>query len=249
MLKPITQETANRFAGLIIGQSGIGKTSLLRTIMGQTFDVARNGWIQEENPIGRVCVLSAESGLLCVRDLVQAGYVEGFEIGSLSDFREALQVLSHPDSQAKYQWIFIDSLTEIASRCVEAMKAKYPDKKDSFPMWGEYTDTMTAMIKAFRDMTAYNIVFLSLDSVEKDELNRRFVGPDIAGNGLKQRLPSYFDEVIYLALFRDEQGRPYRAFVCHPTEKFPAKDRSGRLEPIEKPCLRNIFKKIISGGN
>lgn len=249
MLKPITTEVSNRFAALVIGQAGIGKTSLLRTIMGQGFDINTGSWVQEENPIGRVCILSAESGLLCIRDLVQGGYVEGFEIGNLQDFKEALQVLAHPDNQQKYQWVFIDSLTEIASRCVEAMKAKYPDASKSFQLWGEYTDTMTALIKAFRDMSAYNVVFSCLDAVDKDELNRRFIGPDISGTGLKQRLPSYFDEVLFYTQFSDDQGRPYRAFVCHPTDKHQAKDRSGKLNQIEKPCLRNIYQKIIGGTN
>lgn len=247
MLKPITTESGNRIAALVIGQAGIGKTSLLRSLMGQEFDVAKNSWAQTGNPIGRVCVLAAEPGLLCVRDLVQAGYVEGFEVGSLADFKEALSVLSLPENQQKYQWIFIDSLTEIASRCAEAMKTKYPDKKDSFPMWGEYTDTMTALIKAFRDMAAYNVVFSCLDDIDKDELNRRFVGPDIAGNGLKQRLPSYFDEVLYLTQITNEQGVPYRVFFCQPSDKYKAKDRSGKLGQIEKPCLQNIFQKIIGG--
>ncbi len=247
MLRPITTESGNRFAGLIIGQAGIGKTSLLRTIMGQDFNPQTGTWTQVENPIGRVCVLSAESGLLCVRDLIQSGHIEGFEIGSLQELKEALQTLSHPDSQKKYQWVFIDSLTEIASRCVEVMKAKYPDRKDSFPMWGEYADTMTALIKALRDMSAYNVVFSCLDAIDKDEINRRFVGPDIAGNGLKQRLPSYFDEVLYYTTITTEQGLPYRVFICQPTDKFQAKDRSGKLSQIEKPCLRNIYSKIIGG--
>lgn len=247
MLRPITVDVGSRFAALIIGTAGIGKTSLLRTLMGQEFDVAQNAWTQVGNPIGRVCVLSAESGLLCVRDLVQGGYVEGFKIGSLVDFKEALSTLSLPEYREKYQWLFIDSLTEISSRCVEAMKAKYPDKKDSYPMWGEYTDTMTGLIKAFRDMTCYNVVFLCLDDVEKDELNRRYIGPDISGSGLKQRLPSYFDEVLYLVQLTNEQGVPYRAFLCQPSDKYKAKDRSGRLGQIEMPSIRNIYQKIIGG--
>jgi len=247
MLQPISAETASRMAALVIGPPGIGKTSLMRSLMGQEFDPAQGGWIQTGNPVGRVCMLSAESGLLCVRDLVQAGYIEGFNIRNLGEFKEALQLLSMPESQQKYQWIFIDSLTEIASRCVEAMKAKYPDKKDSFPMWGEYSDTMTALIKAFRDLVAYNVVFSCLDDIDKDELNRRFVGPAIEGKGVKQRLPSYFDEVLYLTQFTNDQGIPYRAFVCQPTDKLQAKDRSGKLFPIEKPCLRNVYQKIIGG--
>jgi hypothetical protein len=43
-------------------------------------------------------------------------------------------------------------------------------------------------------------------------------------------------------------GKPARAFVCsNPNAwNFPAKDRSGRLEQIEKPHLGELIAKLIS---
>ena len=161
-LKPITPETANRFCCLVVAPAGTGKTSLLRTIMGQEFNPDARQWEQKEEPSQKVCTLSAEAGLLCVRDLVTAGLVQGYEIGSLLDFKEALSMLMQPDFKERYQWVFIDSLTEISSRCVEHMKQKHQGSKDAFKLWGEYNDTMTQIIKAFRDMTDYNVVFTCL---------------------------------------------------------------------------------------
>lgn len=85
----ITPQATNRFCCLVIGQAGTGKTSLLRTIMGQEYDQESREWKQSREPTEKVLTLSAESGLLCVRDLVEQGMVEGYEIGSLQDFREA----------------------------------------------------------------------------------------------------------------------------------------------------------------
>lgn len=229
-LIPITSESADRFCCLVIGESGIGKTSLLRTI-----------------PEGhRACVLSAESGLLCVRDLVREGQVEGFEIGSIQDMTDAYNFLAtDKDAKERYKWVFIDSLTEIAGRCVEAMKAKYPAKADSFNLWGEYNTAMTALIKGFRDLKAYNIVFTCLPQIEKDDVNRRFYGPALSGSGLKERLISYFD----LALFYTKvtlEGEEHRVFLTEEWERRPAKDRSGLLAiPFEEPNLGRIYNKIM----
>ena len=229
-LKPITTDRLDRFTALVIGPAGIGKTSLLRTI--------------PENE--SACVLSAESGLLSVRDLVKAKRVTGFEIGSFSEMREAFELLNTDKAfQEKYKWIFIDSLTEISSRCVEAMKAKYPSKSDSFPMWGEYADLMTHLIKGFRDINHYSVVFTCLPSVEKDDSNRRYVGPAIAGSSLKERLTSYFDEVFYMDIKKSDEGQEHRVFITQPWERFPAKDRSGCLNLIEKPDIAYIKNKIF----
>ncbi len=180
MLKPITHESADRICCLIIGKYGLGKTSLIRTMLGQDY----NGetWEQIFETEEKVCVLSAESGLLAVRDLVKSGKVEGYEIGSLQEFKEAYQLLaSSPDMKERYQWIFIDSLTEIASKCEETMKEKYPNASDTFKLWNDYSSMMTTTIKGFRDLQDYNVVFTCLETIEKDENNKRYIAPSMAG--------------------------------------------------------------------
>ena len=43
-----------------------------------------------------------------------------------------------------------------------------------------------------------------------------------------------------------EEGDPYRAFVCQTMNpwNYPAKDRSGRLDMIERPHLGKLMEKI-----
>jgi hypothetical protein len=60
-------------------------------------------------------------------------------------------------------------------------------------------------------------------------------------------MPGIVDEVITFAIIRPDEGDPYRAFITHPENEwgFPAKDRSGRLAPMEKPHLGELFAKLL----
>jgi hypothetical protein len=167
-------------------------------------------------------------------------------VASFADLAEVYSFLASPQA-AGYKWVFIDSLTEIAAQCVEAMKAKYPSKSDSFNMWGDYSDKMMQLIKAYRDLAAFNVVFTCLDSCEKDEMNRRFVGPAMSGTSLKERLPSWFDLVLYMVSLPGADGKEQRAFITQPWERYPAKDRSGKLALVEAPHLGEIKRKILGG--
>jgi len=182
---------------------------------------------------------------LCVRDMVISRQITGFEVESFDDMQEAYSLLTQKEFQEQYKWIFIDSLTEIASRCVEAMKKKYPKKADAFSLWGEYNDLMTKIIKDFRDISSYSVIFTCLPSTEKDENNKRYIAPAMSGASLKERLTSYFDEVFYMTVQKDDEGVNHRVFITQPYDRYPAKDRSGRLATIEKPDIEHIKNKIF----
>jgi hypothetical protein len=244
-LKPIGEQAVDRICALVIGKYGLGKTSLIRTVLGQEFKDGK--WVQTYDTDEKACVLSAESGLLAVRDLVKAGLVEGYEIGSLVDFQDAYRLLANtPEMRSRYTWVFIDSLTEISQRCDSVMRDKYPDSAKTFRRWDDYSDTMIRTIKMFRDLHDYSVIFTCLETVDKDDLNRRYAAPDVVGRGLKEKLPSFFDEVLYMRLHQDENGGDHRVFYTQPVNEYPAKDRSGRLDTVEKPNLLEIRAKILS---
>lgn len=244
-LKPIVADSVDRIAALVIGPPGVGKTCLIRTLLGQVWQDGQ--WVQAEQVDHKLCVLSAEAGLLSVRDLVKAGLVEGYEIGSYADMNEAYHFLAHNvDAKARYRWTVIDSLTEIAQRCEEQAKADNPGAGDKFKLWGQYSDDLAGLIKGFRDLTAYSVLFTCLPDVDKDENGRRFVGPDLAGKKIKQRLVSYFDEVLFLDFFPDGNNEPRRFLLTQPWDRLPAKDRSGKLAWLEEPNLLTIERKILA---
>ena len=231
-IKKITPQTTDRMTCLVIGASGRGKTSLLRTIP------------EGENAL----VISAESGLLCVRDLVVSGKVTGFEIDHFLDVGEIFFKATGEKYTNHYKWIFIDSLTEIADLCALHMKEVYPNPSDSIKKWNEYTEHMKAMVKAFRDMPHYNVVFTCLDSTESDEAGIRYTAPKMQGKAFKGTLTSLFDEVFYLNMKKDDSGNDSREFVTQPIDRLPAKDRSGKLNTYEEPDLSVIANKIMANG-
>lgn len=237
-MKLIQPQKQKRLAMLVYGEAGNGKTSLVRTL-----------------PKGEgVCILSGESGELAIHDVLEQEHVDCYEISSFEDMREAYKtLLTKKEFKQKYKWVFIDSLTEIAERCLESHKKLYPNDSQTFKLWGSYGDALKALIKSFRDLREYSVVFTCLVEVEQDEFKRRFVKPAIQGKQIKDRLTSYFDEVFYLSVQTDEEtGKNKRYFYTQPGDSprgiVEAKDRSGKLDPMIEPAnINNVIKKIFGG--
>ncbi|MDR1313286.1 MAG: ATP-binding protein [Deltaproteobacteria bacterium] len=228
-LKFIKPDADSRMTCLVIGKPGIGKTSLLRTLP------------EEETAF----TVSAESGLLCVQDLVASGQVQGAEVDCMEDLDEILTCLKTPAYRERYSTVFIDSLSEISQRCLDSSRWKFPARKDSFNLWDDYEVRMTALVKAFRDLQGYDVVMTCLETLELDEAKRRIVSPDVAMKRLKGKLAAWFDEVFYMSDAKDAKGAFQRVFYTQPFNGQPGKDRSGRLDPVEKPDLAWIRAKIF----
>src|SRR5690606_14611562 len=83
----------------------------------------------------------------------------------------------------------------------------------------------------------------------KDDFGRVSWEPQIEGSATARALPGIVDEVISLVEMKTDDGQPYRAFVCHTLNewKYPAKDRSGRLNLIEEPHLGKLMQKMKAG--
>lgn len=79
-----------------------------------------------------------------------------------------------------------------------------------------------------------------------DDANRPLWTLQIEGQQAGLKLRGIFDEIICMVELPGENGTTYRAFVNHLVNPwgFPAKDRSGRLELIEKPHLGELMDKI-----
>lgn len=227
-----TKEMENvKLKAIIYAPSASGKTTLAKTCRGRTL------------------VISAESGLLSLKgadvdyiDISQDDKGEKIELATdrlkrlhaiFSDLRTGV-IKGHAN-------VFLDSLTEISSLVVAHLKLKYPDRKDSMPMWGENRDIMTKLVKDFRDLPTHNVFVTCLSDVDKDDVGKRFITFNITGK-LAGELPGFFDEVFYLA---PAEGHT-RNMLYTKGDNPICKDRSNMLAAIEPPDLGAIQDKIFA---
>jgi hypothetical protein len=232
VLKFITAEQlAPRLSGIVIGPAGVGKTSLIRTIP------------KDEG----VLVLSAEGGLLSVRDLIMSNQIQALEIGSFQDFEDALAILK-TDQEYKdaFQWVFIDSLTEIDAMCLNVCEEK--NGNNNYGVWGNYTKIMTKLIRDFRDLTDYNVFFTCLDLVDMDANKNRTFTCDLSSTKMKNKVPSFFDLSLYMQVGHTKGQAPgnNRIFYTDISSKRPGKGRSRNLDLIEPADLAYIRDKIFA---
>ena len=176
--------------------------------------------------------------------MIEVGKGADGEINPLDHLREIYAWLTV--ERRPYAWIYVDSLTEITQRLLAYLKQLYPDRKDRFPMWEEYADTIRALIKAFRDQSLYSVVFTALVNVDSAKDGRRFYGVAMEHKTLRHSLPAMIDEVFAMRILTDEAGAPGRYLVTQPYEDWLGKDRSGALGLFEPPDLAAVAAKILS---
>lgn len=218
---------------LIYGDSGSGKTTLARTLKEPTL------------------IISAESGTLSLRgtaiDVIDISQDDNGDVippeKRIDRLGEVYNYIMSDEARAKYKNIFIDSLTEISHLLLANLKLKYPERSQSFPMYGELAEKTLKLVKKFRDNPHYNIIIVALSSKEKDNDGKMFTGVNVIGK-ISHDLISYFDECFFLGVVEDEKGETRRILQTGKSEKINCKDRSTYLEKFEPADLGLILNKI-----
>lgn len=212
---------------LVYGKAGRGKTTLCATC---------------PNPV----IFSAESGLLALSQW-QLPYIE---INTIQDLTDAFNWAQDSNEAKQFQTLCIDSISEIAEVVLTNAKSQKVNGKliDPRQAYGLLIDQMSATIRAFRDLPGYHVyVSAKQEMIKDDQSGITMNGPSMPGTKLGPALPYHFDEVFQLDIGKDQNTQQtYRYLRTQPDFSNDAKDRSGRLDPIEAPDLGNIIKKITA---
>lgn len=225
LLQSTKQYAATGVKVLVYGQAGVGKTTLIKTA---------------PNPL----ILSVEGGLLSL----QGADIPYIEVHSIVELGEAFMWIQQSQEAAQYKTICLDSLSELAEVCLQENKYIEKDgkkvKTDGRLAYGDTGDQVTRLIRCFRDLPGRHVYFSAkLDKSETQEGARLFA-PSMPGKSMTQNLPYYFDEVLALRVVANAEGQPVRVLQTAPDTMWTAKDRSGRLSPMEPADLTYIFDKI-----
>jgi hypothetical protein len=214
--------------GVLTGISGIGKTSQLWTLNPQTTlflnleagELAVQGWPGDEI---RIRDWERARDLACWIGGANPAMRDD-QSYSRSDFARVCNQFGPPTMLDKYETVFVDSITVASRLCLQWAKGQpqaMSDRNGKADMRGAYGLLGQEMIGWLTHLQHEG-----------------------AKTGLE--LPGIVDEILTLADIRPAEGAPYRAFVCTTLNEFgfPAKDRSGRLAPVEPAHLGRLMEKI-----
>lgn len=226
MIKLTTTNQSSKFVKMLTyGDAGVGKTVLASTA---------------PNPI----IISAESGLLSLAHLD----IPVIEVKTLDDVSEAYQFITESADAKQFETICLDSITEVAEVMLSTYKKVDKDPRKSY---GALADHMSTLIRSFRDLENKHVYF----SAKQTRLEDDFTGvstfrPAMPGKTLTNGVPFFFDLVMAMRIGEetDDDGKvtKYRYLQTQPDMQYIAKDRSGRLDEIERPDLSFIINKILS---
>jgi AAA domain len=257
----------------IFGPSGVGKTSLLRTLPPETtlcVDLEA-GMKSVQDWLGDSIAIRAWPDALDMACLIggidpAADASAFFSEGHYRHVAEAYPDLVRLIAQKRI--IFVDSITDLTRQCMawaktrpEAFSEKTgrPDTRAAF---GLLAREVISLLKHMQHAPGKTVIFVGVLERIVDEFNREHWQPQMEGGKAARELPAIVDQVITMSLFEADgdpgsaagtggwRHEPFkgqvRRLVCRSGNPYglPAKDRSGRLDLTEPPDLGALLAKI-----
>ena len=247
-------------SALIVGPSGAGKTSLLRTLdataLSSTLfvDIEAGDLPVAHLPIASVRPRTAQQ---CM-DLACAigGADPALPASSAYSQAHFEKVSADPELMrlTQFRIVFVDSLTaagRLFFRHSEQMPEALSDrsgKRDLRAVYGIYARNMIAWLNQWQHARGRTVVFVAILERTTDDFNTPVWGIQLEGSKAARELPGIVDQVVVMTWIDFGDGKPVRSFVCTGGNpwSYPAKDRSGKLDQIEPPDLGKLLAKITS---
>ena len=216
-----SRSAVNTVKLLVYGRPGVGKTTLCASA---------------PSPL----IISCEGGLMALADKD----IPVIEVDTVEEIYDALEFCSSKKGK-KYKTICLDSASDIAEVFLSELKK---DTKDPRQAYGKMNDHLLDLLRSFRDLKNKNVVIICKEKMVVDE-GIELVTPSMPGKSLVEAVPYLFDIVAHMEIienFDDDDDESFRALRCQPTDDVVAKDRSGKLNELEEPNLKKLFRKILS---
>jgi hypothetical protein len=243
---------------VICGQSGVGKTTLARTLDPDKtlfIDLEAGDTAIKDFPID---VIRPKTWQEC-RDFVC--YIGGVNPSLSREPYDAIHyervMQEHGDEfhkkLGKYDTIFVDSITVAGRLCFQYCMSHSDNiiersgKVDTRSAYGMHGREMMAWLTHLQHIRDKNVILVGILDSKVDDYGRTNYELQIEGSKTARELPGIVDEVITMTVMGGTDGvQPYRAFVCQTLNEwsYPAKDRSGKLNVVEEPHLGKLIHKL-----
>lgn len=235
--------------GLVFGQAGVGKTTLLKTL----------------DPATTLCI-SCEGGLISVQKADQFGpafagdVIEPSNWLELVSITEAFKLKDRPEPIRKYRTVFIDSISVASKWCFEWCQTQpeaFSDKKtlangqpapNLLGAYGLLGRTMTQWTWEWKNAPGINVWMVGGLERKDNDIGGKEWRPLLMGAKLADELPYIMDYVVVMGRFKAADGNIYTGFHTDPKTEYgtvPVKARGGGFDPIEQPHLGAFMAKAL----
>lgn len=216
---------------LVFGESGIGKTTLTKTLP-----------ITDDS---KVLYVAADPGQLALRnrDFSVVEAPDGFWTEAVMEevYKHARKNIDNID------WLVVDGLDELGDA---VLKSKLRTERSALRAYGEMASFMEEWTKKIRDIKGCSILFITHIEQTQDNEGALQWGPSFPGKQFKEKLNDLFDLVGCMRAVRVEDQKVKRLiqFRAEADPRYHVKDRSGSLLDFEEPDLSAVFHKIHDAG-
>ena len=225
------EDTKKHATFLIYGESGIGKTSLAKTLP-LTSDE-------------KLLYIAVDPGQLSLRDRPNFSKAQAPNGVWSKDYLTALYQYIR-DNSNKFEWVFIDGLDDLGDAILSAEKKRTANQQKAY---GEMADFMKEWTLAVRDISGTNVILITHISQDKDATNTLSFGPSFPGKAFTNRLPDFFDFIGCMRMVETEDGKKRMLqFMKEADPRYTVKERGGVVNPLEPPDLGAILKRLQEAG-